>query len=189
MAEPKQKERADFGAESAPGGEVDPARRALIVLGGVLYAAAIAVPAVGFATGASPAATDGKARWVRVGRLADLEPGKPRRLKVVADERDAFTVTKDQVLGSVWLIREGEGVRALSATCPHLGCSIDASADAKSFGCPCHASRFSLAGVVEEGPSPRAMDPLDARVTADGLVEVDFRRFVTGISARKEAGA
>lgn len=191
MAEPKQKEAPEIGesAETPPGTEPDAGRRgALVVLGSMVYGAALAAPAIGFVTGGSAAGAEGKARWVRVARLADLAPGKPRRVQVIGDERDAFTVTRGQVLGSVWLLREGKEVRALSATCPHLGCSIDAKADGSAFACPCHASSFSLAGAVEAGPSPRPMDPLETRVGEDGAVEIDFRRFVTGIAARKEAG-
>jgi cytochrome b6-f complex iron-sulfur subunit/menaquinol-cytochrome c reductase iron-sulfur subunit len=122
---------------------------------------------------------------VRLGRFADLPEGEPIRMPVVDDERDAFTVTRSQQLGSVWVIREGAGVRAMSATCPHLGCAIDLNSDKKSFGCPCHASRFGLSGTSEAGPSPRPMDPLTARVV-EGWVEVDFRRFRQGTSDRQE---
>jgi Rieske Fe-S protein len=119
--------------------------------------------------------------------LEDLPQGEPRRLAVVGDERDAFNVTKDQQLGAIWVVREGDKVRAMSAVCPHLGCSIDIGADKKSFACPCHTSRFSLAGAAESGPSPRAMDALGARVV-DGNVEVDFKRFRLGIAERQEVG-
>jgi cytochrome b6-f complex iron-sulfur subunit/menaquinol-cytochrome c reductase iron-sulfur subunit len=163
------------------------ALRALVVLGSLAYTGALAVPAVQFVTGSAPGGQAG-ARWVRVGRLSDLPPGEPRRWQVVGDERDAFTLTRDQMLGSVWVMREGDKVRAMSATCPHLGCSIDLNADKLSFGCPCHASRFALSGNAEAGPSPRSMDTLEARVTGE-WVEVDFRRFRQGIGERKEVSA
>lgn len=174
---------------SPPGG-VEPRRgalRVLVTLGGLAYAGVIAVPAIRFAssTGTPGADGGGRARWIRLGRLADLPAGEPRRYQVVGDERDAFTLTREQTLGSVWLVREGDKVRALSATCPHLGCSIDLGADKKSFGCPCHTSRFALAGKAESGPSPRDMDPLETRVV-EGYVEVDFRRFRIGVTERKE---
>lgn len=161
------------------------ALRTIVAVGTLAYAGALAVPAVGFvaSTGASGGRKD--PRWVRLGRFADLPEGEPIRMPVVDDERDAFTVTRNQQLGSVWVIREGAGVRAMSATCPHLGCAIDLNSDKKSFGCPCHASRFGLTGTSEAGPSPRPMDPLTARVV-DGWVEVDFRRFRQGTSDRQE---
>lgn len=206
MAEPTQKEPGasgylGHGLPQAPGaptgagapppgaapGERRGALKALVALGGLAYAGAIAVPAASFLTGSSgnTGSGGGRERWVRIARLEDLPAGEPRRLQVIGDERDAFTVAKDQLLGSVWVIREGEKVRAMSATCPHLGCAIDLNDDKKSFNCPCHASRFSLTGVAEMGPSPRPMDPLATRVV-DGWVEVDFRRYREGIAELEE---
>jgi menaquinol-cytochrome c reductase iron-sulfur subunit len=162
------------------------ALRALVTLGGIAYAGAIAVPAASFV--APPAGEgQGSARWLRGGRLDALPQGEPKRLAVIGDDRDAYTVAKDQELGSIWLLRDGDKVRAMSAVCPHLGCLIDIGSDKKSFSCPCHTSRFSLAGNAESGPSPRAMDALATRVV-DGFVEVDFKRFRQGLAERKEVG-
>ncbi|WP_237244970.1 MULTISPECIES: ubiquinol-cytochrome c reductase iron-sulfur subunit [Sorangium] len=163
------------------------ALKALVAIGGLAYAGAIAVPAATFLAGpaGTAGASSGRERWVRVGRLADLPPGEPRRLKVIGEERDAFTVAKDQMLGAIWVIREGEKIRAMSATCPHLGCGIELNDDKKSFNCPCHASRFALSGAPETGPSPRPMDPLATRVV-DGWVEVDFRRYRDGTAELQE---
>ncbi len=193
MAEPMQNDvgieppRAERPAESS---SVDGGRRvalkALVALGGVAYAGAIVVPA---ASMLAPSAEGGagKARWIRVCRLADLVEGEPRRVVVVGDDRDAYTVTKDQLLGSIWVTKKGDAVTALSAVCPHLGCSIDLNGDKKSFSCPCHTSKFSLVGNAEAGPSPRGMDPLGVRV-AEGNVEIDFKLFRQGIAERKEVG-
>lgn len=196
MTESTRKEAGGEGDGPTPPNEVgspqEPRRgalRALVAIGSLAYAGALAVPAVQFVTGpATSAGGGGKARWVRVGRLEDLPQGEPRRMQVIGDERDAFTLVKDELLGSVWLLREGDKVRAMSATCPHLGCAIDVGADKKSFGCPCHASRFALTGATEAGPSPRGMDALEVRVQ-QGWVEVDFRRYRQGITDRQEVGA
>jgi cytochrome b6-f complex iron-sulfur subunit/menaquinol-cytochrome c reductase iron-sulfur subunit len=159
-----------------------------VTLGGLAYAGALAAPAACFLASASQGKGASNARWIKVGRLAELSEGVPTRVAVIGDERDAFTVTPNEMLGSVWLMRRGDEIKALSATCPHLGCSVDLNAEKKSFGCPCHASKFSLAGAAESGPSPRAMDPLGARVV-DGWVEVDFRRYRQGIAEREEVSA
>jgi menaquinol-cytochrome c reductase iron-sulfur subunit len=164
------------------------ALRMLVTLGGLAYAGSIAVPAARFAVAPSEGRGAAGARWFKVGRLADLPEGEPQRIPVIGDQRDAFTVSRDQMLGSVWVMRTGDGVRAFTATCPHLGCSVDLNADKKSFGCPCHASRFNLEGTAEAGPSPRAMDLLNARVV-NGVVEVDYRRYRQGISEREEVSA
>ena len=162
--------------------------RTLVILGSAAYATALAVPAARFLAASAEGRGAGGARWIRIGRLADLAEGAPHRVEIRADERDAFTLTPAQTLGSVWVQRRGEHVTALSATCPHLGCAVDLRADQQSFGCPCHASRFTLDGAPEAGPSPRALDPLDARVV-DGVVEVDFRRYRQGLGERREVGA
>ena len=197
MAEPTQKEAGagqneDAGApapaEPAPAKDRRGALRTLVTLGGLACAGALLVPAARFLAGPSAGGGGGGAgneRWIRVAKLDDLPQGKPRRLQIVGDERDAFTLVRDQSLGAVWVLRQGADVKALSAVCPHLGCAIDLGADRKSFACPCHTSRFALDGAAEAGPSPRGMDPLAARVQ-DGWVEVDFRRFRQGITDREE---
>jgi len=198
MAGPLQNQGSDGVASESPRAETpaaEPGRvstgrrgalKALVAVGGVAYAGAIVVPAAQMLAPKGGGA-EGAARWIRVGRLADIAVGEPKRVVVIGDERDAYTVTRDEQLGSVWLLREGEKVTCFSAVCPHLGCSIDVNADKKSFNCPCHTSTFSLAGEALAGPSPRAMDPLSVRIV-EGFVEVDFRRFKQGIAERKEAG-
>lgn len=162
------------------------ALKALVAVGGAAYAGAIVVPAAQMLAPSGEGGA-GSPRWIRVARLAQIPPNEPKRVVMIGDERDAYTVTKDDELGSVWLLREGEKITAYSAVCPHLGCSIDVNADKKSFNCPCHTSKFSLAGEALTGPSPRGMDPLATRIV-DGFVEVDFRRFRQGIAERKEVG-
>lgn len=210
MAEPTQKEPGAGGylgyglphepgapgvpaSAGAPLGSPPPEERrgalkVLVAIGGLAYAGALAAPAASFLTGpaaGAAGAAGGRERWVRVGKLDELPPGEPRRLKVIGEERDAFTVAKDQMLGAIWVIREDEKVRAMSASCPHLGCGIELNDDKKSFNCPCHASRFALSGAPETGPSPRAMDALATRVV-DGWLEVDFRRYRDGTAELQE---
>jgi len=124
---------------------------------------------------------------VRTVRLDQLPEGRPRKVKIVTDVHDAWKLDKDAELGAVWLIRNGDKVRALSVVCPHLGCSVGASEGGKGFTCPCHDSSFTADGKRQNGPSPRDMDPLETRVT-DGFVEVDFRRFRQGTPERIEVG-
>jgi cytochrome b6-f complex iron-sulfur subunit/menaquinol-cytochrome c reductase iron-sulfur subunit len=184
--------RGDKNEPAAPEGNAAPERRAalrtLVTLGGLAYAAALAVPAARFLAASAEEHDPGGARWIPIGKLHDLAEGTPLRLSLRGDERDAFTLSRDHELGSVWILRRGEAVSALSAACPHLGCSVDLAADHRSFGCPCHASRFALDGAAEAGPSPRALDTLATRVV-DGVVEVDFRRYRQGLAERREVAS
>ena len=179
---PRVEPPADQGQATSRRG----ALKMLAAASGAIYAGALIVPAARMLAPNSSGAA-GKARWIRVGRLADVKPDEPKRVVVIADEKDAYTITRDQLLGSLWLVRKGDEVKALSAVCPHLGCSIDLNADKQSYFCPCHVSKFSLAGEAQSGPSPRGMDPLDVRVV-EGFVEVDFRRYRQGIPTKEEVG-
>jgi menaquinol-cytochrome c reductase iron-sulfur subunit len=173
-----------------PKGEDEGRRRLLKLLvgtGSTAFGCALAVPAAVFVTAPLRSAAVGEGRWVKTVRLDSLPEGEPRKVSIVADQRDAWTLTKNVELGAVWLIRHGDGVLALSATCPHLGCSVNVASSGGGFGCPCHTSTFDASGHRTGGPSPRDMDGLDARVDA-GVVLVDYRRFRMSVPGRIEVG-
>jgi cytochrome b6-f complex iron-sulfur subunit/menaquinol-cytochrome c reductase iron-sulfur subunit len=158
----------------------------LVVLGGAALGCAVGAPALVFLAAPISTSASNAERWVRTVRLDALEEGKPRKVSILADQRDAWTVARDVNLGSVWLVRRGDEVHALSAVCPHLGCAIDATADG-SFSCPCHDSTFGADGSRTRGPTPRAMDPMTTKIV-DGVVVVDFRKFRIGTPSREAIG-
>jgi len=162
-----------------------PSRRTLVLatcVGACAIGAATAGPAIALAV-APLARKVGGGRWVRTIPLDQLREGDPRRVAIVDDRRDAWTIERRVELGSVWLVRHGAEVRAFSAVCPHLGCSVNAVAD--GFACPCHTSSFDRGGKRASGPSPRDLDALATRVE-DGVVLVDFRRYRIGVEDRVE---
>jgi menaquinol-cytochrome c reductase iron-sulfur subunit len=171
-----------------PEAEARTSRRALtlaVVVGSCAIAAATAIPAAAFV--AAPIGSRGAAgRWVRTLRLDQLAEGEPKRVAIVDDRRDAWTIERGVELGSVWLVRHGDKVTAFSSVCPHLGCSVNVAAGAGAgFACPCHTSAFDPEGKRKSGPSPRDLDALATRIE-DGFVAVDFRRFRIGIADKVE---
>ena len=128
------------------------------------------------------------ARNVRLMEAYTLPLFRAGHLPVVGEWRDAWSRDPHRELGTVWLQKQGEGeVLALTAECPHLGCKIGLHPEGESFACPCHESAFALDGSVQDGPSPRAMDRLEARVR-DGLVEIRWKRFRTQLEDQVEIG-
>ena len=64
---------------------------------------------------------------------------------------------------------DGGDVRALGATCTHLGCGVRPSGD--FLRCPCHGSTFALDGRVVRGPAQRPLPVYPVHIT-DHTVEI-----------------
>jgi menaquinol-cytochrome c reductase iron-sulfur subunit len=103
---------------------------------------------------------------VPVANDADLKEAEPLRVELIAPAvRDAWSKITNVPFGAAWLVRGKDGKpKALSTTCPHLGCSIDYNPSEKRFECPCHTSAFALDGSRIKGPTRRGMYDLDAEV-------------------------
>ena len=160
------------------------ALQVLIGVGSVCFGGALLVPAAVFVAAPVKSGGAGGPRWVRTVRLDTLRDAEPKKIAIVADEHDAWTIARDVDLGAVWLVRHGDAVSAFSVVCPHLGCSVNADAGGKGFSCPCHTSAFGPDGKRVSGPAPRDMDSLAVRVE-EGFVMVDFHKFRIGIAERE----
>jgi menaquinol-cytochrome c reductase iron-sulfur subunit len=123
----------------------------------------------------------GHAEQFRVG-------AEPRRVDVVAPiVKDAWVASRNVVLGAAWIRRTApDKLVALSAVCPHLGCTIGWDGSAGNFLCPCHDSRFSVSGDRLTGPSERGMDELPLAVV-DGRLQLTWVRYKTGQTTREPA--
>ncbi len=168
----------------------DPDRRKILKViaatGGVVGCGALAVPAARFLVAPASGGAGG-GRWIKTVALDALREGEPKRIALIADRRDAWTLEKAVELGSAWLVRKGDAVLAYSATCPHLGCAVGRASTGPGFYCPCHDSSFDAAGAKVNGPSPRPLDALETRVE-DGFVLVRFERFRQGIPEKVAIG-
>jgi cytochrome b6-f complex iron-sulfur subunit len=69
---------------------------------------------------------------------------------------------------TVFLIWDGQtSVRALSATCTHLGCNVAFDEEMKRFACPCHGGYYDTTGRVVAGPPPAPLATFEARADAE----------------------
>ena len=110
-------------------------------------------------------------RWVRAGGLADLTPNVPVARIVSLSRQDGWY--RERARETVFLVWDGDkSVRAMSATCTHLGCQVRWDGPAEKFRCPCHGGVFDAHGQVLEGPPPRPLETITARVDGDGSVSV-----------------
>jgi Rieske Fe-S protein len=69
------------------------------------------------------------------------------------------------------LVRTREGdLKAFSAVCSHLDCTVQYKADAGQIWCACHNGLYDLSGNVVSGPPPRPLDRLAVNIRGDEIV-------------------
>lgn len=76
----------------------------------------------------------------------------------------------------VWIVRDEEGIYALSTICTHLGCTPNWLEAESKFKCPCHGSGFYATGINFEGPAPRPLERVGVSLAEDGQVLIDKSR-------------
>lgn len=176
--------------------DADPDRRrflriATCALGGGL-GIAVAVPALRMC--AAPAGIQTvrtPTEPIDIGAVDSVSIGKAwRKIDVVAPVvSDAWTSARDVILGSAFVRRVSEAkVEALSASCPHLGCTIGVDVKSGSFRCPCHDSRWNGDGgrVAATGPAKRDLDSLPIEIK-EGRLRLTWVRYKPDTAAREPA--
>ena len=111
---------------------------------------------------------------VTIGLFKQFYPrsaGKKLKLKVgnlYEYPVDTFTFLDEY---NIFIYRDHEGVRAVSAICTHLGCILEKSTE--GFVCPCHGSCYNDMGDVLSGPAPRNLAWFEVSKAQDGRLVVD----------------
>src|SRR5918998_3579467 len=102
---------------------------------------------------------DPPAKWTDVAAVRGLVDGKPRRVDVDGTP--------------VLLLRQGDRIRAIGATCPHLGGPLDEGPiEGDTVTCPWHGSVFSLDdGTLIHGPAMTPVAAYEVRVQ-DGRIAI-----------------
>lgn len=73
----------------------------------------------------------------------------------------------------VIVVRTAAGeLRAFSATCTHLSCTVQYRADIERIWCACHNGHYDLTGRNVEGPPPRPLDRYDVVAKDDEVLIV-----------------
>lgn len=73
------------------------------------------------------------------------------------------------------IVRERDGMHAISLVCTHLGCLIKPVENDPDVGymCPCHGSTFAHKGEVQGGPAPRDLPWYEMFMDNTGALVVD----------------
>ncbi len=117
------------------------------------------------------AATGGVAAMSYFRQFFPRIAGEKRRITLGDSSRfpvDTFTYLDQHKL---FVYRDHEGFRAVSAICTHLGCTLERTT--AGFECPCHGSCFNNKGEVLSGPAPRKLSWFKVNKSSDGKVIID----------------
>lgn len=120
--------------------------------------------------------------WQVVGSLEEIPEHVPTKRSVVVSQQAGWGRFNSQQL--LWVVRDGSSVKVYSATCPHLGCTVNVAAS--GFVCPCHGSAWDSNGQRLGGPTLRGLDTLEIRVE-DGILEVKYQYFKQGLATKESA--
>jgi Rieske Fe-S protein len=71
--------------------------------------------------------------------------------------------------GLLILQADGQTYNALSATCTHLGCTVQYRPDLHEIWCPCHNGIYNLNGGNVSGPPPQPLTKFDVHVRGDEI--------------------
>src|SRR5438477_4264974 len=77
---------------------------------------------------------------------------------------------------AVWLVKDPNGIYALSTVCTHLGCTPNWLEAEQKFKCPCHGSGYYKSGINFEGPTPRPLERFAISLADAGQILVDKSR-------------
>lgn len=127
-----------------------------ILLGGGLFASAASFfyPLARYLV--PPAAVDLGGDTVVAAKVGDLKPNSSKIFKFGSHP------------GLLILTSSGE-YRALTATCTHLGCTVQYRNDTRQIWCACHNGTYDLAGRNVSGPPPRPLQQFDVHVKGDDI--------------------
>jgi cytochrome b6-f complex iron-sulfur subunit len=126
---------------------------ALLSVGFVSTAIAIAYPVAEYLV--PPPAGEPETASAVAARAADLRPNSGKVFRF--GNRPGIVV------------RTAEGdLRAFSAVCTHLDCTVQFKADTSQLWCACHNGTYDLGGNVVSGPPPRGLEKFVVNLRGEG---------------------
>lgn len=144
-------------AQASRAGDVQFDRRtfldSLLAVGFVSTAAAIVYPVGRYLI--PPASGEPQTATAVAGLASELKPNSGKVFKF------------GNKPGIVVRTAEGE-LRAFSAVCTHLDCTVQFKADTSQLWCACHNGTYDLGGNVVSGPPPRGLEKFVVNVRGDG---------------------
>jgi len=91
-----------------------------------------------------------------------------KRADLAADPKRSKIFKFGRAVGIIVLSDKGE-LKALSATCTHLDCTVQYRPDWGVIWCACHNGRYTLEGKNISGPPPRPLEQYAVNVVGEDI--------------------
>jgi cytochrome b6-f complex iron-sulfur subunit len=100
-------------------------------------------------------------------RFLSFEPDPPPPQRFDVGPGSNYPPGSRSVLNEVpaLLIHNPDGFTAISLTCPHLGCTVTTTE--AGMECPCHGSRYTADGQLQQGPANKGLPSLKIETSPD----------------------
>ena len=87
-------------------------------------------------------------------------------------EDNGTILDRSSAAKSVLIFRSPETgeVTAINPMCTHQGCTVELDDSSQALACPCHGSKFDLAGSVANGPATKPLDRFEVKQEDDLLL-------------------
>jgi menaquinol-cytochrome c reductase iron-sulfur subunit len=106
--------------------------------------------------------------WLHAAPLSAVRENEPLAVTLRIARQDGYSQVVDRKV--VYLLRQGDQVRAMGSTCTHLGCRTTYDKPNKRIICPCHGGVYDLEGKVVSGPPPAPLPSVATRVEGDHIL-------------------
>jgi Rieske Fe-S protein len=132
-------------------------RRSVLIGAGVVGAAALA----GCGSKGATAAANTSEAAPPAGALAQLSD-IPVGTAIAAKDNGQPIIISQPTAGQV---------KAFSAICTHMGCTVAPASSGKELDCPCHGSKYdAVTGEVISGPAPKPLPAVAVKVVNGAIV-------------------
>ncbi len=106
--------------------------------------------------------------WLHAATLDAVRENEPLAVTLRVARQDGYAQVVDRKV--IYLVRQGNEVRAMGSTCTHLGCRTSYDKPNKRIICPCHGGVYDLQGNVVSGPPPAPLPPVATRIDGDQVL-------------------
>jgi cytochrome b6-f complex iron-sulfur subunit len=108
--------------------------------------------------------------YINPPKQAEVEVSSVKAGKLTEMEKESGKIIKFGTKPVILIRTANDEVRAFSATCTHLDCTVQFRKDFGMIWCACHNGKYDLNGRNISGPPPRPLDEFRVVIQGDEIL-------------------